>query len=372
MHRKKKHLLFVLLILAAATAYGIYYLKSINPVVSVISQTEINSITLPKDSSLHFYKSGLAVCSATETVFYDLELQKTDSPIKKEDLASLQNNIRINISTKHYMLINDKYLFDTTASPFKLVYQFDGQPVWHIVEQEENGILVFLLNNNNIAEPFFLDQKFNRLKRLGGMGETSCLDTSYQSYEREFSVLAISCETPFPSTKVFHYVNDAVPYGVLSIDNEFFYRVYRQPSQVILVGTRNILCYNEGGTLNWEIRNLSNHIHQQIYLSGQEILLYFDSPLPGQMTNNTLVVYEQGKFQYKELPRFITRLQVCGSNIIGIEKKYHIIQLNNKCIVENRSKVDYEIKDLYWTEYQPQYIYVVSDSNQLYIYSLYS
>ena len=58
----------------------------------------------------------------------------------------------------------------------------------------------------------------------------------------------------------FHYQNRNELYGVLSLENQFVYDIYRTRNNVILMGIKDILCYNVEGELQWSIPHESEGI----------------------------------------------------------------------------------------------------------------
>ena len=56
-----------------------------------------------------------------------------------------------------------------------------------------------------------------------------------------------------PITRVFHYADLNELYGVLTLENQMLYDIYRMKSKIILIGNRGSIVLQYGRELQWSV-----------------------------------------------------------------------------------------------------------------------
>lgn len=364
----KKNLLIALLIITSICLGIFYYTKRSDPKDSIAIFSE-GSIPAEKETNISFYCDGFILSTKDTTEFYDFEGNEVQAPILEEDMQSISAEPLLTHSTSSYILFNERYLFDVTSNPFKLAYVFEYDNVWDIKELDNKGLLVLLLNNNTgLAEPFFAKEGFEAFDKFDGLGDSVYLDADYHSPTSGLSILTVTYNSPLPASKVFQYSKTNNPFGVISSDDQFLVKVYRLSSHVVLVGTREILCYNTDCTQAWKIQNLSSCQHQKVSTTSG-MILYFDDASLSDKKENSLIIDKDGRYALIQLPKSISSMQSYKNGIAGIEKKRYVIVIDNKGRILKRYIPDCKISSLYWTSYNPDLLYIFSEDNQLHFYS---
>lgn len=335
---------------------GYFFLDNYNPhSEKIFKPLETSPILFSDNDSLHFFCSGFAVTNGEDSQFYDYIGNPIDAPLGEKNRDSWHESIIVTHSTDNYIIINNKYLYNTTKIPFELVLESPQDEAWD-VKEFDNTLLLIAKANDGKLEPYIIQKSNNALYRIDDLGDLAYIDGDYCHTSDAFSVIALDKDNPFPSTKILHFVDTNVPYGVLTVDDEIFYRIYRYKDFFITMGLHNIRCYNMIGELQWEKR-VPNIFDHQLLTVNKDMALYFNNVYI-EDKNNTMIITEEGEYDFTSLPRGIHHLTRYNSHYIGVLDKNTIVVLSSRGTIAEKYEMDTEIYGIYWTPYSPETIFL--------------
>lgn len=362
----------ILVVLLFFTVFGYFYVNQypldVEKVIEPIEAPPISIEDTKEDTNnIHFFCSGFAINHEEGSRFYDFDGNPIDVPLIDDNDQLHKESITIDSSTDNYMIIDDKYLYDTSKIPFELILEAPQNKAWDIKEFDENLLLIAKTENNNL-EPYIMEKSNNALYRIDGLGDLAYIDGDYCQSVKGLSIIALNMDNPFPSTKIFHFTDMNVPYGVLSIDDDIFYKIHRYDEFFVVIGLHKIQCYDLTGNLKWEVKIPHSYNHQLLIIDNS-LAFYFNN-IYIKDQNNTMILTKEGGYRLSSLPRGLHHLKRYQSGYIGILGKKTIIKLNSKGNIEKKYELDTDIKDIYWTPHSPDNIYIYTADNQINIYSI--
>lgn len=349
----------ILIFLLALAFLGYFYIDEYIPnTEKTFKPTALSPIPFSENEEIHFFSSGFAITDEKSSNFYDFSGNPIDAPLDKKDSI-------INVSTESYMIIDNKYLYDTSKTPFELILDVPQHKAWDIREYDD-CLLIISKSGDNRLEPYIMQRSNNGLYKIDGLEELAFIDADYCPDVKGLSIITLNTENPFPSTQILHFTNINEPYGVLSIEDDMFYNIYRYNSFFIIIGLHDIQCYDIDGDLNWEIK--IPHSYDNEFLNIKDGLALYFNNVYIENKNNTLIVTKEGTYEFTYLPRGLHHLKQYNRDYIGILGKKTIAFLNSKGTIYKKYELDTNIDDIYWTPHAPDNIYIKTDGN-LEIYS---
>lgn len=357
----------VLIILLTLAILGYFFLDDYNPHSEKAFQPlETTPIPLSDGDSIHFFYSGFAVTDGEDSRFYDYTGNPIKAPLKKGNGEIWNNPVAITDSTDHYVIINNKYLYNTAKIPFELILESPQDEAWDIKEFENNLLLVAKAEDDRL-EPYIMQKSNNALYRIDGLADLSYIDSDYCPVSDAFSIITLDKDSPFPSTQILHFTDINVPYGVLSIDDEIFYKIYRYEDFVITMGLHDMRCYDMIGDLKWE-EKIPNMLDHQVLTINKDIALYFNNVYI-EDKNNTIVITKDGEYDFIALPRGLHHLTRYKSHYIGVLDKNTLVVLSSRGTIAEKYEMDTEIYGIYWTPYSPEKLFL-DTGGEISIYSV--
>lgn len=324
-------------------------------------------IEAEQEAQIHFFKDGFAI-SGNDTKFYTYNGKEMSLPFKPEDIALVGSNPLINRSTSKYALINNKFVYDTTHIPFTLVYTVEeGNEVFEISETGDMLLIVLKVEDNLLKPVLFERDKIHAIN-LEGTGHSHYLDAAYDPVTNGLSLLALATDTPYPSVRVFNFINGSSPQGMLSLNDSVFYKIYRSQKSIVLVGIHQLICYNIDGSIKWSINAPNCYIHRCIPL-GNDLLLYF----PRTRFNGANAVYirNNGDKELMELPNGLTDIQPYkDQQLLAFDRNGNLLVIGKNGNTVRTYALDVYPAKLYWSSFAPDSFYVLSRDNMLHIYTL--
>ncbi|MBM7583257.1 hypothetical protein JOD02_002138 [Caldicoprobacter guelmensis] len=322
---------------------------------------------IEEGASVHFFKNGFAV-SGTNTKFFTHDGKEMNLPFKPEDMVLVGDSPNIDKSTFRYVLINNKFIYDTATMPFKLVYTAGEGSEGFDMREMGDALLIILKTEDKLLRPFFIQKDNIYAVDLNGIENSHYLDVSYDPITRGFSILALATDTPYPSSRVFNFLNGNSPQGMLSLNDLLFYKIYRTQKTIILVGIHQITCYNIDGSIKWNINAPNTYLHEAVPLDKGWVLYFPKSRFNGA---NALYVYSDGNREFLELPHELTNLQPYkDQQFIALDKNGNLVTINKSGNILKTFAFDIQPRRVYWSPYASNYLYVLSRDNMVYIYSL--
>lgn len=353
-------------IMLAAT-FVIYKYYSINT-AETISRVTHEPIMLNKGDEIHFFKDGFAI-SGLSTRFFEPDGTAMLPPIPGQ--GDMNSSHMINMSTSNYMLLDGRLIFKTSSMPFEKLYELD-LPTGYGIKEFQDYVVILLQDETGILFPRLYDLNQNIIIDIKETESLYYMDSAFDLESNSLSILTLSLDTPFPSSKIFNYSSGGTTlFSVISLDKESYFKILRFPFHVILVGSHEIICYNIDGTLQWSIKN--KHITNCYILESDDgYLFYFPQPIDNNddVFFNVLKVNQDGTYNKLEFPKNLVDLQPYKNGFIGLRHGRNILLLNKKGSVLQEFYVTEDIISLYYSNYHKDYLYLLDRDNQLHIYSI--
>lgn len=361
MKSKRFFALLLFLLLLGGSLYWYFFIYKPGQMPMDLTLISKNPIRIKKDDSIHFYSGGFAV-SGEKTDFYSFEGVKVNNPIKQ-----VSTPFTIKFSTENYALISDVFLYNTSRLPFQLVKEITGGTVLHMKEYY-NLLLLLVKNESGESEPYAFNPKSEQFMALENPKQIEFLDCSADPKSGDFSVLTVEYSGSFPTARIFHYTNDLLPYGALSLEDELYYRIYRLPNHFILVGTHQILCYNMDGTEAWKIKAPALN-HQAVFLDSG-LLLYMNDVNLDPNGNNSLLIHLDGSFETISVQRGIRQIQPYRGGALGFEEDNVIVFMNKDGKLVKRTRINNtKIQNIYVSRLNYDYLYLRTTNDRLFVFS---
>lgn len=368
--------LFRLLALAfmIAIAVVIYKYYSINTAETMVHISH-EPILLNKGDKIHFFKEGFAI-SGSSTRFYRPNGTAMSSPIP-EQADTIDQHI-INMSTPNFMLINGKSVYRTSSIPFEKLYELEDSS-GHGIKELGNYLIILIEdtlveNTTGVLVPKLYDLKQNAISDIKDIESLYYMDSAFDSESNCISILTLSLDSPFPSSKVFNYTNEngeTALFSFISADKKSFFKILRIPYHIILVGSDEIICYNIDGTIQWSIENKKIK-NCTILETNSGFMFYFPQPIDSNdgVFFNVLEINSDGTYNKLDFPENLYDLQPFENGFIGLRYGRNVLVLNRSGSIKQEYYVPEDIVSLYHSEYHRDYIYLVDRDNQLHIYSI--
>jgi len=323
-------------------------------------------IQLSENFDIHFTDIGISV-SSPQTIFYSPEGIEIEPPFAAEDFINLPLGFSINRSTENYLLIEQKYIFSTLETPYKLIWQSENTFIKDIIEIGEFLLLV-IEEADNFFVPYILDHSSGELTNLQGLNATYFLDAAIHEETGSFSILAFSDDGLIPSTRIFHYNAGAALYGALTLRDSLYFDLYRLDSTYILVGSDRVVCYNTNGDEIWAIEVTDAYRHSKIF-AGDHIFLYFEHSLIN--TPNTLRISRNASKEWFSLPHGLTSLQSYSQGLIGVLNDNEVVVFNSSGELAAKIKPEVDITKLFYDKDLPDFIFILDRFSRLFTYTLF-
>ncbi|WP_129724886.1 hypothetical protein [Xylanivirga thermophila] len=330
----------------------------------VFAPCDDTGILLEKDDNIHFYSKGFAI-SGKDTTFFNFSGQKIEPPFTENDIKALSGPITVDQSTNRYMLINQKFLFDTATIPFKMVLELPAPIGWGLKEFKDFLILT-VRDDKGIIQPWLVQKGNNSMVKIENMSDLNYLDCDYSNTSKGISILSVNTDNPFPSTKILHMDTQNRPYGILSLDDQMFYRIYRENNHVILASLYEIVCYDISGSKIWSLKIPRAYQHQYINMGQNKALYFNDIFVDGP--NNTLIITPDGKYEFMALPKYLYALKTYKDGFVAIQGDKSLVFLNGKGEISNQYSLEENILDVFWTQFNENYIYTITHDRKVKIY----
>lgn len=360
---KKKGFIFpILLILITMVFFIIAYKNKIFSATS-LGPTLHTPINILKDERLFFYREGFAI-SGVSTQFYDGQGNATTPPLINEgELGS------ITAATSNYMLLNGKTVYKTSSVPFEELYSLNDSIVIGMKEFE-GYLLLSIQNQEGNIEPKLFHLKEKVLQELGDLRGLYYIDAGYHEVKDSASILTLDLDAPFPSTKILHYNNKTSLYGVISVADQFSYRIFRLPSNVIVMGNHQLACYNIEGGMEWNLKD--SNIHQNKIIEAEsELFIYFKHALKDEdgESFNTAYIDRQGQLHKMKLPSAISAIKTYKKKFVALQHGKNVLIINKNGTIDKNHLIKDVAIDIYWNPYQPDLLYIINRDRQIQIYS---
>lgn len=364
MQAKKKLILTVMVIIVIASVYFLYPIIMNHQTVSLYPILSGEPITIGEDEELHFFSEGLIVCGSPSR-FYYWDETSMQPPFNQDDLTAESNLINIIAHTENYIVTANNRIYDTQNVPFTLVYENDDHNLWDIKEYSDFLLLLFL-DENDIAQPFLLSKNSDFLINLDGTGDTVYI--SSDSYGKGLSLLMMSINSSVPMTRVFHYENRNELYGVLTLEDQFIYNIYRLENRVILIGIKDILCYNMEGDLVWSLPHDSDGQFSAV-VEKESLFLYFpEKSQLGESQGNALLIDEEG-YKVKTFPKYLSNIRAFEKGYLALESDHSIVILNSNGEVLKKQTLQDPIQQFEVNSQRPNTLFTLTKENVLQLYT---
>ena len=370
MHRRWKIILILLIVAVLVTSY--FYMPYIRQMVhpDLILASSGKAIPFSQEEFLHFYKDGMVLCGSPSR-FYSWDGAEQKSPFEQEDVSAEGEKISIVAHSKHYIVTAGNRIYNTQTVPFSKVYENKDLSIWDIKECGD-FLLLLVKNKESIIEPLIFARGEDSLLPLDGMGDAKFLSADSPMGEegnKDLSLLTMSMDNPVPFSRIFHFVNRNELFGVLSLKDQLLYNIYRLRDTVVLMGNRDILCYNVNGKQKWSIKNNFDGKFDAIH--GKDgLLLYFPNCSDIEKEKgNGLTVNNSGEYSVKIFPKYLTNLQPYQNGYLGLEYGRTVVFLGKKGEILKKQNLKEPVNAIEINPYQSERLYVRTKNNDLQIYT---
>ena len=369
MHRRWNVILIFLIVAVLVTSY--FYMPHIRQMIhpDLIPASYGKPISFSQEESLHFYKDGMVLCGSPSR-FYSWDGAEQEPPFEQEELSAEGEKISIVAHSKHYIVTAGNRIYNTQTVPFTKVYENNALSIWDIQECDD-FLLLLVKNKESIVEPLILAGGEDSLLPLDGMGNAKYLsaDSPTGGDTKDLSLLTMSMDTPVPFSRIFHFVNRNELFGVLSLEDQFIYNMYRLRDTIVLMGNRYILCYNVNGKQKWTIKN--NFDGKFDVIHGKDgLLLYFPNrPDIEKEKGNCLMVNNTGEYSVKKFPKYLTNLQPYQNGYLGLEYGKTVVFLSKRGEILKKQNLKEPVNAIEINPYRSERLYVRTKSNTLQMYT---
>ncbi|HCS73169.1 MAG TPA: hypothetical protein DIW17_04750 [Clostridiales bacterium] len=361
MKARTKLIITFMVIISIIFAYFLFRNQPLSELYPIRSAAPIE---IDEKEELHFFSEGWIVCSSLSR-FYNWDGTSMKPPFIQDDFKAENNEVHITAHTDHYIVTTNKRIYNTETVPFTLVYESEDFPIWDLKEYYD-FLLLLLLDENEEVQPYILADNSNFLFSLNGMDDTKYVTSG--SCDKELSLLTISVNAPVPMNRVFHYVNRNELYGMLSIDNQLIYNIYRLKNRVILIGIKDLMCYNMEGELMWSLTHDSGGQFEAI-TKAESLLLYFpEKSKLDENPGNTVFIDEKG-YDVEIFPKYLTDIKPYGKGYIALESDHSIVVMNQQGKTGNKHRLQESVNRLSTNSYHPEILFVQTKDNILHLYT---
>jgi len=367
MNIKRKISLSALLLIVIITLYFIFpYLQNrTNP--DLVPTFNADPINFTNEEELHFFPEGFIVCGdlGSPSRFYDWDGSDLLPPFKQDDLSAEGGTIDIIARTENHIATSSNRIYNTQTVPFNLIYENKDIYIWDMKEMGDQLMLLIQDGDELAVKPFLLVQNSDFLISLDGTGDSKYISADSSASGKELSLLTMSIDAPVPFSRVFKYVNRNELYGVLSLEDQLIYNIYRLKSNIVLIGINDILCYNIDGKLLWSVDNNSNGLFHAIPKSNNLLLYFPELRRIGETNGNAILIKDNGNYSIEQYPKYLTLMQPYKDGYIGVEYRNTIVFVRKNGKVIKKQRLTDPINELVVNPFNPDSIYVRTDDNTL-------
>ena len=182
------------------------------------------------------------------------------------------------------------------------------------------------------------------------------------------SLLTLSLNSPVPITRVFHFKNRNELYGVLSLENEFYYNIYRLKDKIILVGIKDILCYNVEGDLQWSVPHESEGIYEVLSIDGGLLFYFPEKSQIDDVDGNVLEIDDKG-YSIKAFPKYLSNLGVYKSGYLALESRRSLVFLSRQGKVIRKQVLDKPADLVKFHDSKEDYLFIRTEDGILQLYT---
>lgn len=365
MHHKTKFLIAIILIIAIAAIYFLYPKIQGQLTPDLHQVYSVQPVPFTQQQDLHFFSEGWIVCG-TPSKFYNWDQTETKPPFTQDDLLSEDNEIDIAAHTENYIVTVNSRVYNTETVPFTLVYQNDAGRISDIKEYQDFIMVLMQEEESMPARPYVLVNGSDFLISLDGTGNGNYI--SADVHGTDLSLLTLSLDSPVPITRVFHYQNRNELYGVLSLENQFIYDIHRINNTVILIGIKDILCYNVEGELQWSIPHESEGVFETIIEENQLLFYFPEKSQIGDNNGNVLIITEKD-YSVKTFPKYLSNLNVYQSGYIASEFRKNLVFLSKGGKVIKKQELNESINWIKADPVHPENLFVRTEDSALLVYT---
>lgn len=364
MHRRVKVILTIFFMIAVAAIYFLYSILQNNRHPELYPVYSVQPIPMMQEEELHFFPEGLIVCGAPSR-FYNLHGEEIPPPLTEDDLAAENHSINIVARTSRHIATANNRIYNTQTIPFTLIYENKEISIWDMKEYDD--FLILLIKEGNMAaKPYVLPMDSDFLISFEGMGNANYI--SADAYGENISLLTVSLDSPVPITRVFHYANLNELYGVLTLENQMLYDIYRMKSKIILIGIEEVLCYNMEGELQWSVLHESGGRFETLSISDGLLIYFPEKAHLDKKEGNALFITEQN-YKIELFPKYLSNLIAYENGYLAMEFNESLVFLTEKGKAVRKLTLP-EASD--WLERNPdspKNLYVRTKSNLIQLYT---
>ncbi len=325
-------------------------------------------IAFSENDNLFIYKDFFAI-SGQSLNFYNNRGQQIDMPFDFVD--EFNQSFTITDMTSNYILINSRFIYKVHDSKLHHIYSLDSTAV-KIMEYGEYLLILVDIPDEGLRVQV-LDIKNENLTNLGFDDNFYYLDSDSSSDDSNLSILALDVNGTFPSSKVLHYDENLSLFGVNTTIDKFYYRVFRLPSFSILVGNRELVCYNVEGDFEWSIENNGMN-NFQIVQNNSEILIYLDRNLAKSLDEdyyNGVYIDKDGQRHNIKFPSGLTNISLYKDDkFFGLQHGNKLLIFDKKGNIVLEFYIEEDVKSIFWNQYDPNNFFIITIDGKLQIYSI--
>lgn len=364
MRTKQAIITLLFFIVAIAAILTIYFL--LPPKDLELYPLKHETITMLDEDHLIFFEGGFAVVGEY-TSFYDDKGNSIDFPFNY-DLSELKDFIITDL-TDNYMLVNGVDIYKVEGKSLNKIFTLENSAV--CLKEFGKFILLPIKVQDNKLNLKYLNSDDLELLDLGYDSDIYYLDADSDVSHSTLSILTLDASGSFPITKLLHYDSDLSLYGFTSAVDQVFYRIFRFPSNFILIGNQEIVCYNKESDIQWKIPNMNARGIQSVK-GNLGLLIYIDQRIlddDGDSHYNGVFINNQGNRTNVNFPSQLTSIIPFGDRFISLQYGKNILILNKDGKVEGESYIGYDIKGLFASPYQTDHFYILKQDGTLQVYS---
>lgn len=362
MKSKTKLILTTVLIITIASVYLLVSnLQNQTEVYPVLSTDPIN---INGQDDLHFFSDGWIVCGSPSR-FYNWDETSMEPPLSQDDLSAENDQIHITAHTNNYILTDKNRIYNTETVPYTLVYENGDFSIWDLKEYSE-FLLILRMDEKEVIQPYILTKNSDFLISLDGIGEMQYV--AADSHNKDLSLLTMSINSPVPISRIFHYENRDELYGVLSIDNQLIYNIYRLENTIVLIGIKDLLCYNMEGDLIWSQPHDSEGQYE-VVTGNNSLLLYFpEKSKIGEKLGNAVII-NGDDYEVKVFPKYLSNILEYKKGYLALESDHSIVFLSQQGKITKKQKLQAPVHWITFDTKRPETLFVRTKENILQLYS---
>jgi len=360
--RLKLNLFLLLIILSSAL---LFYFNSIFQMQTITSLEEVNSRQISSPYNLNFLQKNLSI-SFPHTVFFSPDLLEIEPPFAAEDFVSLPLGFSITYATPNYILINNRYIFDTFDTPYTFFWESADAEILKMLETADSLLLVLENSEDSLFPKLVLKDSASTII-FPELESSFFVDAAFCKTTGNLSILVLSDDGLFPSSRVLRFDPSGRLLGATTLENSLYYKIFTFEDSFVLVGLDNIVCYNITGNEKWRFRIPDALSHTEIKLGNTQMLYFYNTPLSFP---NTLEISQDGEHKVRSLPRALSSLQVFNEGFIGVSANREIVSFRKDGEVTSKIDLGKSVEHLYWNNYNPKFLYLTDYDGRLFVYSL--